>query len=131
MTALDRPALTRVGNLNEAFSAFFVVTMGGGTSLAYLTPAARAFVSTERPDYVTIRAEVIYQYERTILELRHELLHYKHLLSPQMRHENRIEAYENESYSALDAASTALVNSILTSRIPPSATFTDFEEGEL
>jgi hypothetical protein len=131
MTALDQPVLTRIGNLNEAFNPFFVVTMGGGTSLAQLTPPARAFVSADRQDYVTIRMEVIYQYERTILELRQELLHYKRLLSRPLRHEDHVEVYGSESYSALDAASTALVNSILTARIPPSATFTDFEEGEL
>jgi hypothetical protein len=131
MTALDQPVLTRIGNLNDAFNPFFVVTMGGGTSLAHLTPASRSFGPPELREYVTIRTEVIYQYERTILELRQELLHYKRLLSRDPRHAEHVDVYGGESYSALDATSTALVNSILTSRTPPSATFTDFEEGEL
>jgi hypothetical protein len=131
MTTLDQSVPMGAGQLSDAFSPFFVATMGGGTALAQNTPLLRGLANPELQEYVTIRAEVILQYERTILGLRQELLHYKRLLSRESRQVDQVGGYNGGPYAALDAASTALVNSILRAEISPTAAFTDFEEGEL
>ncbi len=101
-----------------AGSSVIASSLGGWTSIGY------------GPDYVTVRLEEILEYERRILELQSEVLHYRRLLSAQA---GKAELEEEHSHPVvpLDAASIRLVDSLLKAAVSPSATFTDFEEGEL
>jgi hypothetical protein len=113
------------------FTAVVNTTMAGGTSLIALGVNEYSSVAHGYPsDYVAVRVEEILEYERTILELQRELLHYKRLLAKAAPAVDAVEEYPMPVVP-LDVASTRLINSILSAQVPPSATFTDFEEGEL
>jgi hypothetical protein len=99
---------------------FFNSAMSSGTPLG----------SQPIADYVLLSIDRIVDYERTILELRQQLIHYRNLLAvkPKTREP---EYMESATLEALNPASTALLNAILEVRIPQSAVFTEYEEGEL
>lgn len=116
----------------DPFEDFFTTTMAGGTSLVAPGSIIGPQATGEFGDLVTVTTDVILEYERTILELRRELHHYKRLLSRFLPRPEVEEAYvEREAVRPMDAASVRVLNSILTAKIPRSATFLDFEEGEL
>jgi hypothetical protein len=81
-------------------------------------------------EYVAVRIEEILEYERTIVELQAQLLHYRRLLRRRPPQPDLALEYP-EPVLPLDAASVRVVGSILAARVPPSSTFTDSEEGEL
>lgn len=119
-------------NFADTFDFYFGSTMAGGTSLVELGASAAQLMQHDVTDYITIRTDVILEYERTINDLRRELLRYKRLLNqvlaPAEPTDTLADAYP---VTPLDIASVRVVNSILSARVPPSATFTDFDEGEL
>jgi hypothetical protein len=101
-------------------------TAGGGWS-AYVT-AADALATGEYSSLVTVRADVIVQYEWAILRLRREVQHYKNLLSQFLPPSEVPDEYgQREPDIPLDAASTRLLGSILAAHIPESATFVGFD----
>jgi hypothetical protein len=106
--------------------------MVGGTALVASAMAYGPQSLITVPDYVSVRLDVILQYERTILELQGELLHYRRLLS---RFDGQAEAVDDhggaDSRVRLDAESVRVVNSIAAARVSESASFLDFQEGEL
>jgi len=83
-------------------------------------------------DFVTVRTEVILEYEQTIAQLRKQLLHYRQLVAELLGSREPHEEYgEPSAVVPIDAASIRVINSIAQARIPASATFRDFDEGEL
>ena len=107
-------------------------TMIGGTSL--IAPAFQIGpTGTEQVDeYVIVRTGVILAYERAILELELEVLHYKDLLfRMSQRSEDAEDYYTAQPVVPMDPASVSVLNSILEARISPSATYADVGEGDL
>jgi hypothetical protein len=105
--------------------------MPGGTALISGTLSGN-LVTARLNDFVAVRTEVILEYEQTIAELRTQLLHYRRLMSQLLTPFDAREDYEQSSaVMPLNPASIRVVNSIIQARIPSSATFRDFDEGEL
>jgi hypothetical protein len=115
----------------DPISVFFDTTMPGGTAL--ISGTLRDPIPSSRfDDFVAVRTEVILEYEQTISELRKQLLHYKQLVSQLIAPTNPREDYEQPfAVVPIDPASVRVINSIVQARIPSSATFRDFDEGEL
>jgi hypothetical protein len=116
---------------SDPFTSLFSATMAGGTWLVSSVPMMERGALDELAGYVTVPVDVILQYERTILELRREVLHYKDLLSRSIHPEPYEELGEPEPNPRANSASTRILNSILEARIPKSAAFAEFEDGEL
>jgi hypothetical protein len=116
----------------DPFELFFDTTMAGGTSL-FGDVMIDFVASRERfDDLVAVRAEVLLDYERTISDLRRELLYYKRLIAQMVGPTDIGEDYgQTDTVIPVDAISVRIVNSIVLARVPPSATFRDFDEGEL
>lgn len=119
-----------VSRLTDPTVVILNSTMMGGTSL--LEPAIRSGTPTmdDLSEYVAVRLEEILEYERTILELQRELLHYKRLLAKHLPQTEVGEEY-SRPVLPLDPASVRVIDSVLAASVPRSAIFTDFEEGEL
>lgn len=105
--------------------------MPGGTALI-----SGGFLQTTliagSDDFLAVKPEIILEYEQTIAELRRQLLHYKRLVANLVPATDTRDEYELASPIApIGPASVKLINSIVSARIPASATFQDFEEGEL
>jgi len=116
----------------DPFKEFLNSTMSSGAALFAQMAGTWLPVCVDTGDYVTLRAEVILEYERTILELRTQLLHYKRLVAQVIQGPGLHEEYaESKPVVPVDAASIRIVNSILAARVSPDAAFVDFEEGEL
>ncbi len=109
---------------------FLGCTMAGGTALLRPELTGFALGTGDTSEYVAVRAEEILEYERTIVDLQRELLHYRRLLARHLQETEMAQEY-SEPVVPLDAASVRVVDSILAARASASATFTDFEEGEL
>lgn len=116
----------------DPFVTFLDPTMAVGTTLVRSQVAYPVVVWQQTGEYVPVSLDVILDYERTILELRCELFHYKSLLSEFLGQSSPNDELEPASpLVRLDTASVELLNSVLAVAVPPSATFTDFEEEEL
>ena len=106
--------------------------MPGGTALI-----SGAILSGEmtfaRPDeFVSLRVEAILEYEQTIAELRSQLLHYKRLVAQLLGPAGGKEDHEQPiPVIPADPASVRVVNSIVRAKVPTSATFREFDDGEL
>ncbi len=113
---------------SDPFDDLLTQSTGGGTCLllgtAYCLGEQK---QTSTSSYVAVPIDVIFEYERKILELRRALSHYRDLLS-ELRSEKPCveEGFMQDPVVPLNASSINLVNSILAARIPPTATFTDF-----
>lgn len=109
--------------------AFLDVTMSGGTSLLVGSEIDASYSTGE---YQLLRSEVILEYERTIADLRRQLLHYKrlvaHLVSPR---DTESDYTGLRVVQPIDASSVRVVNSIVQARVPESSVFRDFDEEEL
>jgi len=115
----------------DPISVFFDTTMPGGTALISGT-LSNSLVTKHRNDFVTVRTEVILEYEQTIAQLRKQLLHYRYLVAELLGSGEPHEEYgEPSAVVPIDPASIRVINSIAQARIPASATFRDFDEGEL
>jgi len=124
---LDAPQLL---DLFDPFSSYPSGTMGGGAWVLAHEDRQVGGTPTELADYVVVKTDVIVQYERAIHELRREILHYMRLLSS-LRKQDLGERYlDGISPSHMDAASVRVLDSIVQARIPASATFLDFQDGE-
>ena len=127
-----KPPSARIRQTADPFDEFLNSTMSGGTSVVALMPETWLPAAVDTGDYITLRVDVILEYERTILELRQQLLHYKRLMYQLLQQPGPPEEYADLSpVLPIDAASIRIVNSILSAHVPPSAAFVDFEEGEL
>jgi len=105
--------------------------MPGGTALISGTLSGN-LAAKRMNDFVSVRTEVILEYEQTIAELRKQLLHYRRLVSELLGSVEPHEEYEQPTaVIPMDPASIRVINSITQARIPASATFRDFDEGEL
>jgi hypothetical protein len=122
---------TYPASILDPISVFFDTTMPGGTALISGTLGSN--LGTKRiNDFVTVRTEVILEYEQTIAQLRKQLLHYRQLVAELVGSGERHEEYgEPTAVVPVDPASIRVINSIAQARIPASATFRDFDEGEL
>ena len=115
----------------DPISVFFDTTMPGGTALISGTLSGN-LAAKRMNDFVSVRTEVILEYEQTIAELRKQLLHYRRLVSELLGSVEPHEEYEQPTaVIPMDPASIRVINSITQARIPASATFRDFDEGEL
>jgi hypothetical protein len=132
-SALRSAASSKVGVALNGL--FFDATMVGGTALICGSDASASWEYSKGPqfdDYVTVRTDVILEYERAITGLRLQLLHYKRIIARLVgAGEARDEYAEVQPVMPIDPASVRMINSILQVRIPTAATFRDFEEGEL
>jgi hypothetical protein len=137
MTSQSVPVPSRTAPVDAkdytyAFDSFLNFTMAGGTALVASAMPWGGLALASLPDYVSVRLDFILQYERTILELQRELLHYRRLLSRFMEQtEVSAEGPGLETVVRLDAQSIRVLNSIITARVPERGAFLDFEEGEL
>jgi hypothetical protein len=123
----DNPVVLFPGGWNDLLLS---PTAGGGWA-AYVT-GADALATGEYSSLVTVRADVIVQYECTILRLRQEVLHYKRLLSQLSPPREALDEYgQPPPVAPLNPASTRVINSILAARIPETATFLGFDQEEL
>jgi hypothetical protein len=123
----DNPLVRPWGEWND----LLVSPAVGGAWSAYVT-AADALATGEYSSLVTVRADVIVQYECAILRLRQEVLHYKNLLSQFLQSSEALDEYGQPQLDVPpNAASARVVNSILAARIPDSATFVGFDQEEL
>jgi hypothetical protein len=114
----------------NATGLFFDCTIGG-TTLVSSTQEEFSPTYDATGAYMVISADVIYEYERRIAELRLELLHYKRMVVRLFAQGQTPEEFEPNPILPLDSASTRLVNSIVDARTPSGAIFRDFQEGEL
>ena len=126
------PRVPGARNLVDPFAAFFDATMPGGTSLIGPLVVGNTLPMQTANNYLSTWADVIFEYERTLADLRRELLHYKrlvgHLLGPgEMKEEYQLA----DAVIPIDDASIRVVNSIVRANVPPSATFRDFNDEEL
>ena len=117
-------------NYSDTLDLRFNMTMAGGTSLAglsqnYLRQPAAA-------EYLLIAADAVFEYERTINELRRRLLWYEAVIAAFRRQSSPSDEYEEfPPVIPMNAPSVRLIDSIVSARVPNSATFTEFDEGEL
>ena len=113
----------------DPIALFLDSTMSGGTSLLAGSEIDQSYSTGE---YQLLRADVILEYERTIADLRRQLLHYKrlvaYLISPR---ESEPDYGGPHVVQPIDASSIRLVNSIVQARVPESSVFRDFDEEEL
>ena len=124
----------RLGSIphSDPFEGFLTTTTASGTSLIAYAMGGQLEQTDLLSHYVSIDFDVILEYERRIIELRQELLHYKRLLSKLLPEIGLKGEYIGpEPIIPLDASSVRILNSIISARIPPSATFVDFTEEEL
>jgi hypothetical protein len=112
----------------DPIASYLDTTMAGGTSLLVgFEPAGQ-----HTDDYVLLRSEVILEYEQLISDLRRQLLHYKRLVAHLSGPREAEEEYDSgRVVLPMDAQSIKIVNSIVQARVPDSAIFRDFDEGEL
>jgi hypothetical protein len=110
---------------------FFDVTIGVGTTLVGANPGELSSSYDQTGTYMVVSRDVIYEYESRIAELRREVLYYRRMVARLIPSGSPSDEYEPHPVIPLDSASTRVINSIIQARIPPEATFRDFEEGEL
>lgn len=115
---------------SDPFRYLLSSTMVGGTSLVSSVLEREGQAIKELGTYVRVSVQVILEYERTILELQQELLHYKRLLAQVLIPAEGLEEHSGAPVS-VDPASVRVINSIISASVPATATFTDFDEGEL
>jgi hypothetical protein len=77
---------------------------------------------------VAVNPDTIAQYENTIKSLQEELRQYRLLV---ISESNKASSEEIEPNIPLSAAGIEFLNSIIEVRIPQSAIFVDFDEGEI
>lgn len=113
------------------YDFYFGSTMVGGTSLVAHQYQPELEMSPDFADYVTAKMELIIEYERTILELQRELLHYKRLVTRWALETGQPDDDAAiQPASRMDLASARIINSIVSARIPPTATFFGIEDGD-
>jgi hypothetical protein len=106
--------------------------MAGGTALTGTSVFRSGSVDQRFEDNATGWVEVIVEYERKIIELRRELIQYKRLVSQLLGPAVFQDEYDQPTAVVLmDAESVRVVNSIVKARVPASAIFRDYDEGEL
>jgi hypothetical protein len=117
---------------SDSMHFLFDTTIEGGTSASQGAVSTAALAGFSASQWITVKADAILQYERAIIELRRELLHYKEMVTALLGSSGDYSEYQGSSVVVpLDKESITLVNSVVRANIPPSATFKDFEEGEL
>ena len=113
----------------DPIALFLDSTMSGGTSLLVGSEIDQSYSTG---DYQLLKTEVILEYERTIADLRKQLVHYKrlvaHLISPR---ESEPDYGGPQVVKPIDAGSIRVVNSIVQAQVPESSVFRDFDEEEL
>src|SRR6266478_487238 len=113
----------------DSLMAFLDVTMSGGTSLLVGSEIDASYSTGE---YQLLRSAVILEYERTIADLRRQLLHYKRLVAHLVSPRDMESDYSGPHVAQpIDASSVRVVNSIVQARVPESSVFRDFDEEEL
>ncbi len=123
----DIPIAQFLGGWND-----LLLSPTAGGSWSTYAMAADPLATGEYGPLVTIRADVIVQYECAILRLRQEVLHYRRLLSQVMPPSECLDEYgQPQPVMPVNAATTRLINSILAARIPDSATFQGFDQEEM
>jgi hypothetical protein len=135
---ISRPLAARYTSFNctlnaaDPISLFFDTTMAGGTALTGTTVFRSGSVDQRFEDNATGWMEVIVEYERKIIELRRELSHYKKLVSQLLGPGVSQDEYDQPTAVVfMDAISVRVINSIVKARVPDSAIFRDYDEGEL
>lgn len=127
---LLRPSGSR--ETHGPFAMLYDVTMAGGTALIGTTFFTTDISANRMENNAATWTDIILEYERKIADLRRELLHYQNLVTQLLGPIQSTNEYDLATpVIAVDATSTRVVNSIIQARISPSATFRDFEEGEL
>lgn len=125
-----RPSETR--DTPGPFAVLYDVTMAGGTALIGTNVFSDDLPAQRMENYAATWTEIIIEYERKIAELRRELFHYQNLVTQLLGPLRTADEYDLPTpVIAVDATSTRVVNSIIQARIPTSATFRDFDEGDL
>lgn len=110
----------------------FDTTIEGGTGMLAGTVIAAAPFGFSSAQFIAIKAEALLEYERTIIELRRELLHYKAMVDELLGYSKGREDYDSPQVVVpIDQETVRIVNSVVEAQIPSSATFKEFEEGEL
>jgi hypothetical protein len=113
----------------DPIALFLDSTMSGGTALLVGSEIDPSYSTGE---YQLLKAEVIMEYERTIADLRRQLLHYKQLVAHLISQREVEPDYSGaQVVQPIDASSAKLLNSIVQARVPESAVFRDFDEEEL
>lgn len=103
--------------------------MSGGTALLVGSEIDSSYSTGE---YQLLRADVIMEYERTIADLRRQLLHYKQLVAHLISQREAEPDYSGaQVVQPIDPSTAMLLNSIVQARVPESAAFRDFDEEEL
>lgn len=120
------------GDTPGPFAMLYDVTMAGGTALIGTNLFSTDLPVHRMENYATTWTEIIIEYERKIADLRRELLHYQNLVTQLLGPLRTTDEYDHPTpVIAVDATSARVVNSIIQARIPASATFREFDEGEL
>ena len=120
-----------LGNLDSTHF-LFDTTIEGGTGMLVGTVVTAAPPGFSSAQFIAIKAEALFEYERTIIELRRELLHYKAMVDELLGFSKRREDYDSPHVVVpIDQETVRIVNSVVQAQIPSSATFREFEEGEL
>lgn len=113
-------------HLQDSADFWFGNTVGAGTTLIV------SQAGVQPATLIGVSVDVILEYERTILNLRRELIHYKRLMAQKLPERSTEDEYSDlPNPTRMDSASINLVNSIFAARIERNATFTDFQEEEL
>ncbi len=124
----SQPNVTYISS--DPLAQFLDVTMGGGTTLISFPPA-KEVRGQSAEDFILVKTAVVVEYERTIAELRAQLLQYKRFITQVTRRADADEQEFGNLAQPLDASSTQLINSVLNANLRSDASFRDFDEGEL
>jgi len=126
------PYRTHSPGISDPIGLFLDATMSGGTSLLVGPGIDISYQGSPAEDYLLLKSEVILEYERTIADLRLQLLHYKRLVARLISpHELEPDYTSAPGLRPLDASSARVVSSIVRAHVPESSVFCDFEEEEL
>ena len=126
--ALSRPTTIVMQSLNDPFSSVLNSTTIGGIPLPSVFTELDSETFRDSAQHVSVRYDVILQYQRTILDLQNEILHYRRLLKASLLLQGGGHEYtEIGPIGPLDTASINVLNSVLEAPIPSSAGFFDYE----
>lgn len=107
-------------------------TMWGGTSIYTGLASQMSYALGWQEEYIMLSADVVLEYERRLVALRRELVHYKRLVADLLGSKQALDEYgEIRPVIPMDQQSADLITSIVKAQIASSATFRDFEEEEL
>lgn len=128
MTVTHESIVSARINRSAVLDSFLNVTMGGMSqsgmaSAEAATPGLGVF-----GDYVTIRSEVILEYERQLIELRRQVLYYRRRLYVDVTRVT--ESDQIVSAASVDVATTRILGSILAADIPTACWLPEADEVE-